>query len=86
METPVSSQPPAAPCPKCGSTSAKKVNYTWWGGFIGPKMFNHVRCTQCHTTYNARTGRSNVLPVIIYNVVILSVCLVLALVLSLAMR
>ena len=84
MESPVPVQ--YAPCPKCGSTNARKVPYTWWGGFIGPKMFNHVKCTSCGTTYNGKSGKSNTPAIVIYNVVILFVCLVLYLVLQFGMQ
>jgi transposase-like protein len=48
-----------APCPNCKSQDAKKITFTWWGGVVGPKMFNHVKCSQCGTTYNSKTGNSN---------------------------
>lgn len=84
MESPVPSQ--NAPCPKCGSTDAKKVSYTWWGGFLGPKMFNHVKCNSCGTTYNSKTGKSNTPAIIIYNVAVLFVCLVLYLIVQFGMQ
>lgn len=46
-------------CPSCGSTSADKVSWTWWGGILGPRIFNHVRCNQCRTAYNGKTGNYN---------------------------
>ena len=58
-----------APCPGCGRTEAKKVSWTFWGGALGPKMFNHVRCTYCSTTYNGKTGNSNATAIAIYLVV-----------------
>jgi len=63
----------AAPCPNCGNTQAKKIEFTWWGGLIGPRMFNHVKCLSCGQTYNAKTGRSNFTAIILYQVVILTV-------------
>jgi len=66
-----------APCFKCGNTYAKKIEFTWWGGLIGPKMFNHVKCLQCSQTFNSRTGRSNLMAIILYQVVILTVIAIL---------
>jgi predicted RNA-binding Zn-ribbon protein involved in translation (DUF1610 family) len=51
-------------CPKCGAVAAKPVKWTFWGSFYGPKIFNHVRCQQCRTTYNGKTGGSNIVPAI----------------------
>ncbi len=46
-----------AKCPKCNSTEAIKItNYTWWGGFLGPRLFNAVTCVNCGTKYNGTTG------------------------------
>lgn len=55
-----------APCPKCGSTDAKPVGYTMWGGYIGPKLLSHVKCQNCGTAYNGKTGQSNNLAIILY--------------------
>src|SRR2546423_12142955 len=30
-----------APCPACSSPDARKVTFTWWGGLLGPALFNH---------------------------------------------
>jgi transposase-like protein len=76
MQQPVPVQPQNAPCPKCGSTNAQKVGYTWWGGALGPAIFHHVKCNQCGATYNGKTGKSNVTAIIIYSVVIFVVCIV----------
>ena len=45
------------PCPNCGSTDVKKVGYTWWGSALGPSMLTHVRCQNCKTEYNGKTGQ-----------------------------
>ncbi len=55
-----------APCPQCGNTLATRVSYTMWGGFIGPKMLTHVKCSQCGTKYNGKTGRSNATAITLY--------------------
>jgi hypothetical protein len=54
------------PCPNCAWAKAEEVGFTWWGGVVGPKMFNHVKCTQCGTTYNGKTGKSNQQAISIY--------------------
>ena len=58
-----------APCPKCGAREATKVAFTWWGGALGAKLFHVVRCTQCRTKYNGKTGGSLTRSIIIYEVV-----------------
>jgi transposase-like protein len=65
------------PCPNCGSTNIKKVNYTWWGGALGPSMFKHVKCQNCKTEYNGKTGQSNKQNIIIYTLAafVISFCL-----------
>jgi hypothetical protein len=55
-----------APCPSCGDTDAKRVVWTFWGSFYGPALFNHVRCVNCGAAYNGRTGRSNLIPAILF--------------------
>ncbi len=54
------------PCPKCGSTDVSKVKYTWWGGALGPSMFTHVKCNNCGTQFNGKTGQSNQNNIILY--------------------
>jgi predicted Zn finger-like uncharacterized protein len=54
------------PCPRCGETGAKRVLWTFWGSFYGPSLFTHVRCPGCGYTYNGRTGRSNIIPAIVF--------------------
>jgi len=63
------SQPQYAPCPACGQNNATKVKYTWWGGVLGPSMFTHVKCNNCKTEYNGKTGKSNQTNIILYFVV-----------------
>jgi predicted nucleic-acid-binding Zn-ribbon protein len=55
-----------APCPSCGQNNAQKVNFTWWGGALGPRLFTHVKCQNCGTEYNGKTGKSNTNNIIIY--------------------
>jgi transposase-like protein len=53
-------------CPKCGSTSVKKVPFTWWGGALGPALLTHVKCQGCGTQFNGKTGRSNTSAIAVY--------------------
>jgi hypothetical protein len=55
-----------APCPNCSAREATKISYTWWGGIVGPRMFHHVKCSKCGTTYNGKTGKSNQTAIAIY--------------------
>ena len=71
-----------APCPTCGKTDATKVTYTWWGGALGPRMMNHVKCNNCGTGYNSKTGKNNTMPIVIYFVVIVVVFAILGAVLQ----
>lgn len=64
------------PCPKCGSSDVKRVGYTWWGGAIGPRLMNHTKCNNCGTTYNGKSGKPNTNVIILYNVVMVTICLI----------
>jgi transposase-like protein len=65
-----------ASCPQCGGANIAKVGFTWWGGALGPALLTHVKCNDCRTTYNGKTGQSNATGIIIYSVVVLVVCAV----------
>jgi ribosomal protein L37AE/L43A len=54
------------PCPKCDSDRIKKVKFTFWGSFLGPALLAHVRCQDCGCTFNGRSGRSNLIPAILF--------------------
>jgi DNA-directed RNA polymerase subunit M/transcription elongation factor TFIIS len=54
------------PCPSCGGRDATRVMWTFWGSFYGPAMFTHVRCPDCGATFNGRSGRSNLIPAVIF--------------------
>lgn len=58
-----------APCPKCGGAAAERMNFTWWGGMLGPKILTHVKCPVCKTAYNGKTGKDNTTNIVIYSVV-----------------
>jgi hypothetical protein len=62
--------PEYQPCPKCSSSRAKKVSFTWWGGVVGPSLLTHVKCQDCGAAYNGKTGRSNTGAIVIYSVVV----------------
>ncbi len=53
-------------CPECDADAAERVSFTWWGGLIGPAMLSHVRCRNCGTAYNGKSGRSNNTAIAIY--------------------
>jgi hypothetical protein len=55
-----------AACPNCRNVYAKPIGYTLWGGALGPRLFTHVRCCQCRTKYNGKTGQSNFTNIVIY--------------------
>lgn len=59
-----------APCPRCSSTQAKTVGFTWWGGIIGPSLLTHVKCQGCGTAYNGKTGKSNTTAILVYCIVV----------------
>ena len=49
---------PYVPCPRCQNPLPNKVTMSWWGGIVGPKMVNLVKCPQCKLQYNGKTGAS----------------------------
>jgi hypothetical protein len=61
--------PGMAACPKCQGPAVAKVKFTWWGGALGPKLFNVVRCGGCNGQYNGKTGGSLTRTIIVYQVV-----------------
>ena len=73
MNTPGYQPPLPSPyvaCPRCHSTNVRLMNFTWWGGVLGPKIFSHVKCQDCGTQYNGKTGRPNTTVIIVYTVVV----------------
>ena len=54
------------PCPRCGEEGATRMAWTPWGSYYGPALFAHVRCPVCGYAYNGRSGRSNLLPAVIF--------------------
>jgi hypothetical protein len=72
LEDPV---PGLAGCPKCGAQSASKVGYNWWGGALGPRLFHVVKCNECRTQYNGRTGAKLTKVIIVYQGVVVVIAL-----------
>ena len=66
-----------APCPRCDADDPEKVGFTWWGGLLGPSLLTHVRCQECGTAYNGKTGKSNDTAIAVYFGISLAVGLVL---------
>ena len=67
-----------AACPRCGKTDAKRVGYAWWGGALGPRLLNHVKCNSCGMEYNGKSGQSNTTAIIVYSLAITIICFILA--------
>jgi transposase-like protein len=57
------------PCPRCHMPNPEKVNFTWWGGMLGPRMLSHVKCKGCGLAFNGKTGESNDSKIAIYFVI-----------------
>ena len=66
-----------ASCPQCKASNAQRLNFTWWGGVLGPKLLTHVKCQSCGKKYNGKTGGDNTTNIIIYSVVVGVICFVL---------
>jgi hypothetical protein len=45
------------------------VNFTWWGGALGPRMLDHHKCRACAYTFNGRTGQPNTSAIATYSVI-----------------
>ena len=59
-----------AKCPQCGTPDAKSVGFTWWGGALGPRLLNHVKCQSCGKTFNGKSGKDNTGGIVVYSVVV----------------
>ncbi|HEY8039038.1 MAG TPA: hypothetical protein VIF15_04560 [Polyangiaceae bacterium] len=53
-------------CPQCQSQDTYRPSFTWWGGLLGPKLFNHTICRGCGLGFNWKTGKSNATAIGIY--------------------
>ena len=58
--------------------TAYQSGFTWWGGALGPKLFNHHVCRACRYAFNRKTGRPNTTGIAVY----VAVSIVLGLVLG----
>lgn len=65
------------PCYSCQKIDYTKVRSSWWGGLLGPQLLNHVKCNNCGTTYNGKTGQSNKKAILLYSGAILGVAAIL---------
>jgi uncharacterized protein (DUF983 family) len=63
-----------APCPKCRSSAAERVKFTWWGGVLGPRLLTHVKCNSCGHKYNGKSGKDNTAGIAIYFAVVAIIC------------
>jgi hypothetical protein len=64
-------------CPQCNNIGATKVNFTFWGGLIGPKIMKQVRCIACGQNFNGQTGKPITAGTIIgYSAAILGICII----------
>jgi transposase-like protein len=57
-------------CPRCRSDRVEKPGFTWWGGVLGPKLFDHRVCRGCGYGFNGTTGASNLGKIIAYQVLV----------------
>ena len=64
-------------CPRCGSQTALKVRFTWWGGALGPRIFHVVRCVACNRAYNGKTGATLTWAIVVYQGVAMAITLAL---------
>jgi hypothetical protein len=46
-------------CPRCHNTDLYMPTVTWWGGILGPRLFNHTVCRRCEFGFNGKTRKSN---------------------------
>ena len=67
-------------CPRCQGVNVHKPTFTWWGGILGPKLFNHAVCNGCGFGFNAKTGKSNTNNIIIYYAVIFGIFILLSII------
>jgi len=67
------------PCPKCSTPDPKRMNFTWWGGIVGPRVLSHVKCNGCGSTFNGKTGKSNTPRIAAYFAVIFVIAILIGL-------
>ncbi|HUJ61914.1 MAG TPA: hypothetical protein VLX92_25590 [Kofleriaceae bacterium] len=57
-------------CPRCQNVGATKPGFTWWGGVLGPKIIDHVKCNRCGHSFNPSTGKPITGAIVIYSVIV----------------
>ena len=62
--------PQGSECPRCHDHNVTKPTFTWWGGVLGPKIIDHVKCARCGFAFNPRTGQPITSAIVIYCVVV----------------
>jgi hypothetical protein len=67
-------------CPRCGSGDVHKIDYSWWGGLIGPSLVHQVRCKQCGKTYEGVTGTTITKKVSTYFLVMIIISIILVII------
>jgi hypothetical protein len=75
---PIGSAVVAVKCPNCSSQVASPVGFTWWGGALGPRLFKVVKCSECKTQYNGRTGGRMTKVIILYQLIAFAILVPLA--------
>ena len=69
--------PQGPECPRCHAFESSTPSFTWWGGFLGPKIIPHVKCARCGHSFNPQTGKDIVGAIVIYSIVVGGIALVL---------
>ncbi len=49
----------AVPCVQCGGKQVARKVWTFWGGYLITRMFDHVQCYECGCQYNGGRRVSN---------------------------
>ncbi len=69
-QAPMTPPPPGSlaegACPRCNNPNVHRPKFTWWGGALGPKLFNHAVCRACGFGFNWKTRKSNATAIGIY--------------------
>jgi uncharacterized membrane protein len=64
-------------CPRCNSTDIHRVEYSWWGGLVGPGLVHQVRCKKCGLAYDGASGTTITRRASIYITIVLIVSVIL---------
>ncbi|MEZ4317347.1 MAG: hypothetical protein R3F61_07575 [Myxococcota bacterium] len=55
-------------CPVCRSDDYRVPTFTLWGGMVGHRLLDHVYCNACGSGFQRKTGTSNLVRIILYQV------------------